>query len=171
MSTTSKTTANPTVAMLLTLLDEAYSCKSWHGTNLRGAVRGLSAAQAGWRLPAGGHSIADIVTHCAYWKYTVRRRLRGEPRGSFPLAGSNWFELPAELSAQEWKGCVALLHEQHQQLVAAVGALRPRELAQTAPGGKVKIGMLVRGAALHDVYHAGQIQSIKGQGKRGEVAT
>ena len=28
--------------ILLALLDEAYDKKSWHGTNLRGALRGLT---------------------------------------------------------------------------------------------------------------------------------
>ena len=73
------------VQRILQLLDEAFCRKSWHGTNLRGSLRGLPVQQAGWRPPGGRHTIADIVVHCAYWKYAVRRRLRGDARGSFPL--------------------------------------------------------------------------------------
>ena len=32
--------------LLLVALDQAYEHKSWHGTNLKGALRGLSAEEA-----------------------------------------------------------------------------------------------------------------------------
>jgi hypothetical protein len=34
---------------LLELLDEAFDKKSWHGPNLRGAIRGITPEQAAWR--------------------------------------------------------------------------------------------------------------------------
>ena len=37
------------VQQLLTIIDQAYDKKSWHGTNLRGSIRGVSAAEAAWR--------------------------------------------------------------------------------------------------------------------------
>jgi uncharacterized damage-inducible protein DinB len=151
-------------AQTLRLIDEGYNRKSWHGTNLRGSIRGLSAVQAAWRV--GRHSIADLVVHCAYWKYTVRRRLRGEKRGSFPLKGSNWFKLAEPLTEAAWRECVALLEDQHAQLRAAIAELSPRQLEKPEPGRTVSIGMLLRGVAMHDVYHAGQIQMIKGVQKR-----
>jgi hypothetical protein len=33
-------------SMLLDSLDEAFDKKSWHGPNLRGAIRGVTAVQA-----------------------------------------------------------------------------------------------------------------------------
>src|SRR5437879_1186142 len=39
---------------LLTLLDEAFDKRSWHGPNLRGAIRGVTAEQAAWRPRPGG---------------------------------------------------------------------------------------------------------------------
>ncbi len=158
---------NPAVAQLLELLDEAFRRKSWHGTNLRGSVRGLSAEQAAWRGRPGGRRIVDIVVHCAYWKYAVRRRLRGEKRGSFPLTGSNWFELGDSLTSVAWREYVGLLEEQHRQLMAAVRELSDAALAAVVPGRKVSNGMLVRGVALHDVYHAGQTQALKAAYARG----
>ena len=41
------------VESLLEQLDEAYDRQSWHGTNLRGSLRGLTVDQALWR-PAPG---------------------------------------------------------------------------------------------------------------------
>ena len=47
------------VESLLEQLDEAYDRQSWHGTNLRGSLRGLTVDQALWR-PAPGRLIADL---------------------------------------------------------------------------------------------------------------
>ena len=66
---------------LLHALDRAYDTTSWHGPNLRGAIRGVTHEQAARRPGEGRNSLWELVVHCAYWKYTVRRRLRGEKRG------------------------------------------------------------------------------------------
>ena len=79
--------------LFLRMLDDAYQRKAWHGPNLRGSLRGVTADQALWRPAPGRHSIGELAVHCAYWKYAVRRRLTGLKRGTFPRKGSNW--LPA----------------------------------------------------------------------------
>ena len=150
------------IGWLLQLLDEAYNRKSWHGTNLRGSIRGLSARQADWRPADRRHSIAEIVAHAAYWKYTARRRLRGDPRGSFPLKGSDWFALARPLSEGAWREIVRLLESEHKLLRDAVAELTPAALHKTPTGAKTSNLTLIRGVAMHDVYHAGQIQAIKG---------
>lgn len=152
----------PDLPLLLTLLDEAFDRKSWHGTNLRGSLRGLSAVLAAWRPAPGKHTIGEIAVHCAYWKYSVRRRLRGEKRGSFARPGSNWFALPEPFTESAWRDCVTLLAAEHKALRSAVAELKPNQLAARPPGSKTSTAMLVRGIALHDVYHAGQVQVIKG---------
>lgn len=148
-------------AALLRLLDEAYSRQSWHGPTLKGAIRGLVPEQAAWRPAPQRRSIAEIVLHAAYWKYTVRRRLTGEKRGSFPLKGSNWFPLPDPFDARAWREIGALLDAEHRLLHEAVAAVPPEQLAITPTGSKVSNERLIRGICLHDVYHAGQIQTLK----------
>lgn len=149
--------------LLLQILDEAFDHKSWHGTNLRGSIRGLSAEEAAWRAGPDRKNIHEIVLHCAYWKYTVRRRLTGEKRGSFPLQGSNWFARPisGKVDAQVWKADVKLLVGIHTSLREAVSQIAPVKLRQKAPGGITTTLQLITGIAAHDLYHAGQIQTIK----------
>ena len=84
---TIKKTVSGDVGNLLDLLDEAFDRKAWHGPNLWGAVRRLSEKEAAARPGPGRPSIHELVLHCAYWKYAVRRRLTGEKRGSFALEG------------------------------------------------------------------------------------
>lgn len=146
------------IDLLLDGLDEAYDRQSWHGTNLRGSLRGLTEAQADWRPAPGRHSIRDIAVHAAYWKYTVRRRLTGEARGTFVLKGSNWF--PPD-PARSWAADLALLAAEHRALRAVVSRLTPGDLARRIGKGRVTVAYLVRGIAAHDLYHAGQIQMLK----------
>lgn len=143
------------------IIDRAFNRRSWHGTNLRGSVRGMEPAEAAWRPAPGRHNVWEIVVHAAYWKYAVRRRLTGERRGSFPVKGSNWFVRPDGGHAPLWKEDLVLLDRMHRELRAAVGRLSPRNLERAAPGGSVTVLELVAGIAAHDLYHAGQIQLIK----------
>src|SRR5262249_49715801 len=94
---------HPEIPLLLDLYDEAFDKESWHGPNLRGAIRGVTAQQAAWRPAPGRHNIWEFTVHAAYWKYVVRRRLTGEKRGSFALKGSNFFERPIECTEAAWK--------------------------------------------------------------------
>ncbi len=151
------------IDLLIRILNEAFDRKSWHGTNLRGSIRGLNAHQASWRPQPERHNIWEHVLHCAYWKYTVRRRLTGEKRGSFALKGSNWFERPAasDRSEASWKDAVDLLTENHRQLLASVQELSSDQLNKPAAGGDTSILTLVTGIVAHDTYHAGQIQLLK----------
>lgn len=148
---------------LLDLLDEGYSRKAWHGPNLLGAIRGLSDDEAAWRPGRNRHSIREIVVHCAYWKYAVRRRITAEKRGSFPMKGSNWFPQTGSASGgRTWKEDVRLLKEMHRRLAEAVAAMPDGRLGEVSRSGSpVTIARTISGIALHDVYHTGQIQVLK----------
>ena len=152
---------HPDIAQLQAILDRAYNHRSWHGTNLRGAIRGLTPAQALWRPATGRHNIQEVVVHAAYWKYAVWRRLTGEKRGSFPLKGSNWFARDGKPDEKTWRADVAMLDHMHMSLRDAVARMRSVDLSRTAPGAKVSNFELIAGIAAHDLYHAGQIQLLK----------
>jgi hypothetical protein len=150
------------ITILLTLIDQAFDHKSWHGTNLNGSIRGLTATDAAWRLSPNRHNIWEIVVHAAYWKYIVRRRLLSEAKGSFPLKGSNWIKRPeGRVDERKWKKDVELLKEMHKGLREAIAGISSKELEYKPSGGKVSNLELITGIASHDLYHAGQIQLLK----------
>lgn len=160
MATNGKQT-DRSIAILLQLLDQAYNRKAWHGPNLKGSLRRVTAEQAVWRVIPGRHSIAEIAVHCAYWKYAARRRLLGEKRGSFPLKGSNWFTVPDPLDEKTWKSYLILLETYHRKLREAIAELSPLQLNIVPLGSRVTNLVLIEGIAAHDIYHAGQVQLIK----------
>ena len=150
------------LATLLRMLDEAYDHRAWHGSNLRGSLRRLTAWQAAWRPAPKRHNIWELAVHAAYWKYAVRRRLTGEKRGSFPIKGSNWFARPAGPATDAaWRDDLALLERTHRDLRAAVEKLSPVLLGRRTPGLSTSPFDLILGVAFHDVYHAAQIQLLK----------
>ncbi len=149
------------VQQLLSIIDQAYDHRSWHGTNLRGSIRGLSAKQAARRPRPERHNIWELVVHAAYWKYTVTRRLTGQRRGSFPLKGSNWFPRGQSANDEQWRADVVLLENMHRALREAVANLSASDLSRKPNGSKITNAFIITGIAAHDLYHAGQIQLLK----------
>jgi hypothetical protein len=149
--------------IVLRIIDEAFDRKSWHGTNLRGSIRGLDLGQVSWRPHPDRHNIWEIVMHAAYWKYAVRRRLTGEPRRSFFVKGSNWFRRPLAgvNRTEQWNSDVALLVSCHKSLRNAIVRLGPDQLETASANSRDGIFPLLTGIAAHDLYHAGQIQLLK----------
>jgi hypothetical protein len=152
--------AHPRVQLLLRALDTGYDHKSWHGTTLRGSLRGVSAMEAAWRPAPGRHNIWELSLHAAYWKYSVLHRLRREAR--FPLKGRNWLPRPqGEPDEAAWKADLRILGELHRELCAALIALGDETLDTIPAGSRTSVQDLLLGVAYHDVYHAGQIQLLK----------
>ena len=144
--------------LLLYALDEGYA-QGWYGTALRNALRGVTPEHAAWRPARGRHNIWEIIVHAAYWKYRVRQRLTGGKGGEFPYGGTNWFRRDTA-DAPGWRADLDLLDEQHQRLRAAVAAFPARQLGHRLPKG-ASAEQNILGIAMHDTYHAAQIQLLK----------
>jgi hypothetical protein len=87
----------------------------------------------------------------------VRRRIVREKRGSFVLPGSNFWTRPAHeaaVSESAWKQDIAILEGEHRELRLTIAELPAEELIPAACH-------LIRGAAAHDLYHAGQIRLLR----------
>jgi hypothetical protein len=149
------------IGLLLEILDQAFDRKGWHGTTLRGSLRGIIPEQALWRPAPGRHNIWELTVHAAYWKYAVRRRLVGDAMGSFARKPSNWPSIPAKPDGKAWKLDVRLLESEHRLLRDAVRTLPPARLEERSPQGVWTNAEEIHGIAAHDLYHTGQIQLIK----------
>jgi hypothetical protein len=152
---------DPRVELLLEILDQSFNRKGWHGTTLRGALRGVTPAEALWRPGPGRHNVWELTIHAAYWKYAVRRRLAGAAAASFERAPSNWPEIPKPPDLLAWKRDIALLEAEHTKLRDVVSHLTGADLERRSPKGVWTNAEEIHGVAAHDLYHTGQIQLIK----------
>lgn len=148
--------------LLLSILEEGYAKKTWHGPNLRQSLKGVSAKEAAWRPGAGRHNIWELTLHTAYWKYAVRNRLEKGKRGSFALKGSNFFARPEKGNDTEaaWKKGKEILENEHRLLRATIA----KTLKKSPPEKTLR---MIYGVALHDVYHAGQVRLLRRLMERG----
>ncbi len=140
------------VRLLVEILDHGFDKVSWHGPNLTGGIRGVSAKLAARRMP-GRKAIWEQTLHAAYWKQIVLNKLVGTER--FPRRGSNWPPMPDKLTEQAWREDVKLLHDIHRNLRSAVATMPPARLDDP------KLRRMIHGAAFHDIYHAGQIRLLR----------
>jgi hypothetical protein len=152
-----------TRSAILSMIEEAFEKKAWHGPNLWQSLKGVSAKEAAWRPAPGRHNIWEETLHAAYWKYAVRRRLEGGKRGGFALLGSNFFPRPepGKLSEAAWKADKRILRSEHDALRKAVSKALRKPLAR-------KLGHMLWGVAFHDVYHAGQIRLLRRMMKKSQ---
>ncbi|MGC1106165.1 MAG: DinB family protein [Candidatus Acidiferrales bacterium] len=151
---------------LLALIEEGFQKPAWHGPNLRGALRGVGAEEAAWRPGKSRHNVWEIMVHATYWKYAVTKRLTGSKKHEFPEKGKNWFARDARgLSKGEaekkWKSDLALLAKTHKELRSAIAAVEDSSLDRPCRGSRQTVRQNLVGIAMHDVYHAGQIQLLR----------
>ena len=145
--------------LLVLNLDYAFDRGAWHGTTLRGALRGLKPATALFRPAPDRHNIWEYVLHAAYWKYIARRRLADGPK--FPRRPSDWPRVPDDPTAKALKADLELLTEEHDRLRAGVAKFPARRLADRPTEKGPTYAQLILGVAAHDLYHTGQIQLLK----------
>jgi hypothetical protein len=154
---------DPRVELLLTNLRRAYESKGWHGLTLKGTLRGVTLKQA-TRRPTS-NSIRDLVYHCAYWKYRVRRRLLeaagNDPGPAFPRSPANFPDPAERVTETIFAADKRMLDDQHKRLVAALKALPPKVLGKPASNTGRTYAEVILGVAAHDLYHAGQVSLIK----------
>lgn len=148
-----------TIDLLVDNLDRAYRGRSWHGTSLRGTLRGLTPKLALWQPGEGRNSVWQYLLHAAYWKYVVARKLTGGARGAFPRDGANFPAVPEQPDLKALRADLALLDEQHASLRDVVLALDATKLDRRL--GSFRVVDYVLGAAAHDLYHAGQINLVR----------
>ena len=146
-------------ARVVALLDEAFTGPAWHGPSLTGALRGVTPAEARWRVAPGRNTVWELLLHTAYTKHVVLGRLLGRTeRFARPLPRAWWPATPDPADDAAWRRDRALLDASHRALVAAVRQASPAALSR---GARRPLAEQLAGAALHDTYHGGQISLLR----------
>lgn len=148
------------------MVEEGFQKAAWHGPNLKSALRGVSAKEAAWRPGKNRHNIWELAVHAAYWKYAATKRITGSKKHEFPEKGANFFARGVRSSskteaAKNWARDLALLTKMHRELRRAITSLEETEFSRPSRGSRQTPMTILLGIAMHDVYHAGQIQLLR----------
>lgn len=147
--------------LLVEILNSAFDKPSWHGTNLRGSLRGLGISELTWRPQHKRHCIWEVALHTAYWKYVVLRKITNSKKGDFQRKPSNFPLLPQKPTMGDWKNDLRLIEGYHKKFIHIIEEFDEKKINEKIPGSKWKYKEMIYGVAAHDLYHAGQIQLLK----------
>lgn len=138
-------------------LERTVDGPMWHGPALSDLLARTSAKRAAEAPVAGGHSIWELVLHCAAWARIALARLDGRDTGGDPTEAEDWPPVPARVTASEWNAAHASLREAYHALAAAARAQSPEQLLARVPGREYNAATMLDGVVEHGTYHGGQI--------------
>lgn len=154
--------------VLLHHLEYTFEKEAWQ-PSLVIAVDGVTATQATWKPGAARHSIWQIVRHVTRWKKAtldawdgtrpLYRAGHGETEHARELDRTDWQEISGDERA--WKADVQTLHAVSTEIRRRTEALADEDLLQPFPGEDMPTVLRLLRMATHDVYHAGQIRSLR----------
>jgi uncharacterized damage-inducible protein DinB len=114
------------------------------------AVDGLTAAQANWQPPNGGHSVGQLAYHILFWNRRNLNNFRGAKNDNF--SGNN-IETFDKFDSKQWAETVKQLDEVMTDLEKLVQSADDQQLAKWAN----TIGNI----CTHNAYHTGQIVYVR----------
>ncbi len=135
--------------VLLEQMHTTHDVEDWF-VPAKVAVAGLTADQAKWTPPGGGHSVGQLAYHLWYWDSRALQRFNGERQG--PYDGNN-DETFNDFNAAQWADLQQKLDQVMTDWEKAVESADDQKLAANAS--------LVEHVAMHNAYHIGQILYVR----------
>ncbi|WP_078392835.1 DinB family protein [Shouchella patagoniensis] len=124
------------------------------------AIKGLTAEQAYWKPSEKGNSIWQIVNHIAFWDSHILNQLKEKSNSQVNVDNDTTFEIPNDITDEEWQKTVAQINNIFQEIQVAVSQLDDSCLDEPA-FEEDPLKVLLGDLAMHDSYHIGQIVYIR----------
>lgn len=136
-------------SILLDQLKSTHNNKDWFvPANI--AVEGVTAEQASWKDPAGGHSVGQLAHHLVFWNERVLAEMKGESVAKFSGNNDETFD---SFDKKTWADLV-------KRLDAVMVGLE--KVVSEASEEKLKaIASTVSKISTHNAYHTGQIVVVR----------
>ncbi|HEX2865382.1 MAG TPA: DinB family protein [Deinococcales bacterium] len=139
---------------------------AWRGEDwfvpLEKALDGLGARDAAWLPPGGGNTIRQTLAHVTFFAERLLCRLEGRPA---PTEDTNLATFGPPGDPNDEAGWAELLERTRHVAEAIPGALRayPGDPDQPLGGASRPLRDEVALWVAHDVYHTGQIVTLRKQ--------
>ena len=142
--------APPTLrSILLHELHTTHNKADWF-VPISTAVDGLTAEQASWQPPKGGHSAGQLTYHLLFWNRQNLQRLQGQNPPKF--TGNN-DETFTKFDDKQWADTVKQLDQVMTDLEKLVESADDQKLS--------KMATTIANICTHNAYHVGQILSVR----------
>lgn len=135
--------------VLLEQLHSTHDSEEWF-VPLHVAVADLTAQQAQWTPPGGGHSVGQLAYHLWYWDTRALQRLKGEKL--LPYDGNN-NDTFAKFDAAQWSDLQKKLDAVMTDWETTVQTADEATLEKNAS--------LIAHIGTHNAYHIGQILYVR----------
>jgi uncharacterized damage-inducible protein DinB len=145
----SKTPPTTLRGVLLEQLHTTHDEEDWF-VPAQIAVAGLTAEQAKWMPPGGGHSVGQLAYHIWYWDNRSLQQFKGEKPA--PFDGNN-NETFTDFNAAQWDDLQKKLDQVLTDWEKAVEGADDAKLAANAS--------LIAHVGAHNAYHLGQILYVR----------
>ncbi len=136
-------------SLLLHELHTTHNQAEWF-VPINVAVDGLTAEQASWQPPAGGHSAGQLTYHLLFWNRRSLVKFQGGTNDKFAGDNEQTFE---KFDAKQWSDTVKQLDQVMTDLEKLVESADDQKLAQMAP--------TIANICTHNAYHVGQIVYVR----------
>lgn len=135
--------------VLLEQLRTTHDQEDWF-VPAKTAVAGLTAEQAKWTPPGGGHSVGQLAYHLWFWDSRALADFKGEKQP--PFTGNN-DETFNNFNAAQWNDLVRKLDQVMSDWETAVEKADDATIAKNAS--------LIAHVGAHNAYHIGQILYVR----------
>jgi len=151
LSLSAQTQPQPTTLRVLLLheLRTTHNKAEWF-VPINTAVEGLTAEQANWQPPKGGHSAGQLAYHLLFWNRRNLNNLQGIKNDRFTGDNKETFD---KFDTKQWADIVNQLDQVMLDLEKLVETADDQQLAKWAN----TIGNL----CAHNAYHIGQIVYVR----------
>ena len=136
-------------SLLLHELRTTHNKADWF-VPINTAVEGLTAEQANWQPPNGGHSSGQLAYHLLFWNRRNLNNFRGIKSEKFTGDNKETFD---KFDSKQWADIVNQLDQVMTDLEKFVETADDQQLAKWAN----TIGNL----CTHNAYHTGQIVYVR----------
>jgi len=136
-------------SLLLHELHTTHNQADWF-VPINTAVDGLTAEQASWQPPNGGHSAGQLTYHLLFWNRRNLAGLRGEKQDKLSSNNDETFE---KFDNKQWSDTVKQLDQVMTDLEKLVETADEQSLAKWA--------QTISNICTHNAYHVGQIVYVR----------
>jgi hypothetical protein len=136
-------------SLLLHELRTTHTQAEWF-VPINTAVKGLTAEQANWQPPKGGHSAGQLAYHLLFWNRRNLNNFRGIKNQKFTGDNTETFD---KFDSKQWADIVNQLDQVMTYQEKLVETADDQQLAKWAK----TIGNL----CTHNAYHIGQIVYVR----------